>query len=486
MLPMPTISSLSQSRNSSSDSLLNLEGLEDLVQQDPYDALLSYLNDEDIVVNTQGPFFRGRIGTETIFSEGMHVVFSREPTSNNRMLQYLCGKLDTSTTWTLFITNDNNYDNLPPRMMTGDLHNDFMQSHVTQDIGKVFTNDQQFTCKNNHQRSVMCNLENVYVSGVRVMDAFVYMNKNVFVMESCLPFMWMNDDEKPRCHQVKDRKIRPTILVHMHGVNEMENKLFLEITEPGCDYSFENSIVPSIVEISPTTRNVACCNLKGARIQHKPTHSGYSENTFMNICIRDKNNRKELMRVIHCFHLHNSGHTLSAEEKAWRKSEKGAQTSLDDTIESNSKQIQTDHQHSNPPLPRDVYSYKGSGKRKLCSTYVSGTSIRDPPPLHSTQPPQFTLNAMVQPASPPRPHRVESLSPTSPLDLHTLMKTNIIKKEISEKKCCGKCFFDIDDSSINQYQCDKCFIFFHFECTRFSSEKEENIDEDYFYCNDCL
>ena len=457
------------------DEWMDNSCLKELVNKDAL-GLLRDISDDKIQKNTEGPFFRGTIGNDTEYLYGMHVVFSVGQT--NEMVTDTCKNLDSSRCHTLFVAINEVYARLPPRIRSGDLHSCAMDSYVTYESIRVFEDGQGIKCKDGHVRSVSCDEQNVYVSGIKIVDAFKYKENVVFVTEHVLPFMWIDEHEKPRKHQVKDRRIRPAVTIHSFGFDEKECNVHIRITEPDCEsFLFADAVVPSTLELISVTRNMCDCNLTPVTIRHKPTHSGYNNKTYLNMSIRDKRTKIELTKLVHEFHMHNSGHTLPEVEKEWRKFDKNTPRN-EEIPENNTKETMTDHQFSNPPLARSLVQSK---KRRV--SYMPFN--HEPPPLHATQLPHKDNSfSSIQglSAHPVQPYfsplrAIRNDSPTSPLELHKELK---MKKRNMHK--CGKCFFGIDESDDFEYVCDKCGAFFHYECTSL----QETIEDDEFVCDFCL
>lgn len=431
-------------------------------------GMLRDLSSDKILRNTDGPFYHGSIGNDTDYVYGMHAVFSA--TRENLMVSAACKNMDLGDNHTLFVSEDDFYSRLPPRILSGDLNKCAMESYVVCDTLRIFENGQEITCKDGHIRNVTCDTKNVYISGSRIIDAFKYNELVIFVTENVLPFMWIDEHEKPRKHQVKDRRIRPAVVIHSFGFDEKEHNVHITITEPGCEnFAFSDAVIPSTLDLVSNTRNMCDCNLTNVTIRHKPTHSGYNNKTFLNMSVREKRTKIDLIKIVHDFHMHNSGHTLPDLEKEWRKFDKTT-TRNEETVENNTKETMTDHQFSNPPVARSLTNKK----RRISSVSFK----HEPPPPHATQLPHNSFSSIQQNANQTQPPTFSPLratrnkSPTSPLDLHT---------ERKHQTKCGKCFFGIDESDDFEYICDTCGLSFHYECTSLKNSAEGD-----FKCNLCL
>jgi hypothetical protein len=372
---------------------------------------------------------------------------------------------------------DDAFDSLPPRMIGGDLSSYFLDAHLSDDFTLSF--DEGFTSFGVHVRCVQCSLGVFTISGVCVCEAFHVDGSLVLVMEGILPVMGYSS-EPIRKHQVKERKLRPgDVQMFIFGVEEKHYKVFLEVSEPVNDITFTNSVEPSVLDIYSTGRNLSHCPFSKVSIRHSPTHSGYRHITHFNICIRDKNNTIELLRIVEEFHMHNSGHTLPKEERKWRNQTDGRNASSisSQPVESTTKSVQTDCSIPVPPLFSDFV------RKKRFRFFVSSKDASDdvdsllpsPPSLEVTQAPSVNNYRPISPIATGR----DSHSPLSPLDLHMLEKRLIIERR------CFLCRKEVNEDEEFDCCCDRCGVKFHFECLLKSEGFDELDDQQEFFCERC-
>ena len=340
-------------------------------------------------------------------------------------------------------------------MKSGVMQKQFLESHICCASTTAFSNGNIIAC-GNHIRNVTCTSTDVYISTRRIIQSFARCLRR---REFASLYVWTRGNETIREHQVRDRRILPSLSIRLFNGGQ-KDYLSLEITERGCgNMAVPNGVTCSEIDFLPDAINVSVANITSSKIIHKPSHSGYSEHVFLNMCVLEKATGFESMRIIFRFFLHNSGHTLSPEEREWRTMCKQP-SRPNDINEQKNKQTMTIHQQDVPPLPKTLRV----SKKQRVTTYVTRS---DPPPIEAALPP---LRAV--PVNSPVMHSKRTESPVSPLELHRI------------SPICGKCSKLIQTKlEAIEITCDRCHRAFHLECTRLSELAE--ITEDDFLCEAC-
>ena len=441
--------------------------------------LLRDLHGETLVVNTDGPFYRGALGDRDCNVEAMHVVHGQ--TRELRMAADVLQNCDCPPRSTLFVVEDDVYvTSLPPSMAEGRLLYEFLACHVSTRQHRAV--DDQCECEmlSSHARTAHCTTRDLFVSRVRVTDAFVYHDRDVYVVETTLPFLyWMTADDVLRLHQVHNRLLRPGVDVYAMGA-ESDDVVHLTISEPCADREASGAgVTPSVLELRSVAVNVSRFNIANCKIEHKGSHAGKNNLSMLHLGLRNKQGTADVVRYTHRFYQHNSGYTLNKDEKAWRNQHKQHHAHLDPRVaEANTKQTMTVHQCCNPPLPRVPCARDPAKKRRRKETQrlVSFVSRTDPPPLHAVVPP--TLSS---PASPSGP-RPRTDSPLSPLELHEMHRDS----DASETEVCAACHESIAGDELVPV-CDVCHRPFHLGCTVLGFKAAHELVEDEEYvCPDCI
>lgn len=446
--------------------------------------LLRDLHADALVVNTDGPFYRGALGSDDYSVDAMHVVHG--PARELRMAADLLQHCDCPPRATLLVVEDDVYAaSLPPNMAQGRLLHEFLACHVSARQHRAFADECEVEMLSPHARLVRCTARDTFVSRVRVADAFVYRERDVLVLEATLPFLyWMNADDALRLHQVHNRLLRPGVDVYAMGA-EPDDVVRLTISEPCADREAHGAgVVPSVLELRSVAVNVSRFDIANCKIEHKGAHAGKNNLSLLHFALRDKHGVADVVRYTHRFYLHNSGHTLNKDEKAWRNQHKQHHAHADlRTVEANTKQTMTVHQCCNPPLPRPPCSrdpVARKRKKKERPRPVVFVSRTDPPPLDAVVPP-----TLPPPASPSGP-RGRTHSPLSPLELHKVHSDLSVYSDVSEAEVCAACHESLDGEDLVPV-CDVCQRPFHLGCTVLGFKAPQELVEDEEYvCPDCI
>ena len=421
--------------------------------------LLRDLSADDLVVNTSGPFFKGAIGCDDTSVDAMHVVMGEARPL--KMVDALVDRFVETARSSLFVVEDVEFNRIPPLLQQGRLFTDLMHSHVANGQQKAFCKTNCILCTRSHVRSIHCTSTDVYISDTRIVAAFTHGLHDVYVLEHLLPFLWT--DEPLRSHQVRDRRIRPGITIHVLG-GAVTQSVAIGINEEDARFGYYDGVKPAEVELAVNSLNIFSCNIAECKVTYKTLHAGYKAQMNLNLCLVERRTKFELLRVLHPFQLHNSGHTLPQKEIDWRAS-KPLPSRMDlSHSEKNTKQTMTTHHFANPPLPR-FYDATENSKRKRQRKQVDATRC-DPPPLSCILPPKARA-----PASPQATRKTDS--PTSPLDLYK-------ERELYCKKCSQR----IDKSRFFA-TCDECRCHFHHRCTALAYVAAAECVDVPFCCDFC-
>ena len=146
-----------------------------------FDTVSILRGEQEITQNTNGPFYLGKIGHENdAFIDGMHAVFSNVYVEH-QMLKDLSIIICVARAHTLFIVQDAIYNVLPPRFrMAGNLKNELLMNHISLDAKQLFLDEETICHMGGLRRKVSCTVDDVYISGILITDAFEYMNNTVY------------------------------------------------------------------------------------------------------------------------------------------------------------------------------------------------------------------------------------------------------------------------------------------------------------------
>eukprot|EP00966_Prymnesium_polylepis_P325357 7381337-Prymnesium_polylepis.1 len=75
-------------------------------------------------------------------------------------------------------------------MAEGRLFHEFLACHASARQHRAFADECELEMLSPHARLVHCTARDLVVSRVRVTDAFVYRDRDVYVVETTLPFLY--------------------------------------------------------------------------------------------------------------------------------------------------------------------------------------------------------------------------------------------------------------------------------------------------------